>query len=91
VADAKFELLIMATAVKEYFLRNGRFPDSVNKRRIPLSNPSIIDPFSSEALKMKTGSEECICYSFGPDQKDDDARITYDPTRTELLAGEILS
>jgi hypothetical protein len=90
LADAKYELVIMTTSVKEFFLNNGRFPDNSGELKIPLSNPSVLDPFSSKTLKMKTGVDECICYSFGPDRKDDNAGFSYDPTNGLMSEGDVI-
>lgn len=91
VAETKFQLLRAATAARYRLLTTGSFPAQPSAFAPPLTQTIPTDPFTSAPLLFSSyGAQAFICHSVGPDQKDNGARIEYDPTNGTLSAGDIL-
>jgi hypothetical protein len=88
-ADAEFELLRMATAAKYRLVTQGDFPTSSSGFAPLLSQGPPNDPFADGPLRFVLTTGPLICYSIGPDKKDNRATIEYDPMNRTTSAGDI--
>jgi len=89
VSYAKFELVRMATAAKRHFISQGSFPTVPQDFAPLLAEGPPRDPFSKDPLRFIPGSDPFACYSIGPDDKDDRAEFSYDPTNGTKSPGDI--
>lgn len=89
-SNALFQNLRMATAARMRLLTTGKFPTNNTEfgPLLPVGPP--LDPFTSAPLKMISTPEKFTAYSVGPDETDDRAQITYDPTNGTLSAGDVI-
>ena len=90
MADTEFHLLRMAIAAKYYLLNNGKFPQKNEDFSLLLKQDLPKDPFGTSSLKFISKKEEFTCYSIGPDEKDQEANISYDPTNGAMSQGDII-
>ena len=90
IVDARFELLRMATAVRYRFVLRGEFPRTPDQFGPLLSEGLPKDPFSDGPLKFIMTTDSLVCYSIGPDGRDDRVAIEYDPTNGSLSPGDML-
>jgi len=88
-ADAKFQLVRMAAAAKYCFVTQGAFPRSAEEFAPLLSNGPPKDPFGTEPLKFFSDPSLFTCYSIGPDEQDNRATVSYDPTNGIASRGDI--
>lgn len=93
VADAKFQLLRMATAAWYHFLKQGNFPREAKDFAPFLPDGPPADPFASAPLRFSAdpATGGLNCYSIGPDKTDDGAAIDYDPSNDTYSAGDIVT
>ena len=89
VANAKFENVRMAAAVKYRLLKEDRFPLNHNEFAPFLKERLPQDPFTSSPMRFISSQDQLVCYSVGPDQQDDSAKIEYDPTNGTTSGGDI--
>ncbi len=89
-ADAKFQLVRMATAAKYRFVTQQAFPQNAEQFAPLLPEGPPTDLFSSEPLKFIAGPDSFTCYSVGPDEQDDRAAVSYDPTNGTESCGDII-
>jgi hypothetical protein len=89
VVDSKFELVRAATAAKYRVVSTGEFPKSNGEFGpfLPLGPPK--DPFGDGPMRFLPTTDSLICYSIGPDRRDDHARIEYDPTNGTISVGDL--
>jgi len=91
VTDMKFQLLRMSTAAKYRLITTGDFPSS-EKEFAPLLPDGIpLDVFVKNAPLhfLRRSPEEFIVYSFGPNNVDETAAFSYDPTNGTSTPGDI--
>jgi hypothetical protein len=89
VVDSRFALLRMATAARHRLISRGEFPKSSDQFGPLLQEGPPKDPFSSGPLRFTAIGDSLLCYSLGPDRRDDHATIEYDPTNGTLSGGDI--
>lgn len=89
-ADAQFQLLRMATAARYHFLKTGRFPAAANEFDLLPLGVLPTDPFGNGPLRFAQKPDALVCYSVGPDGKDDGGAITYDPSNGTKSGGNIV-
>jgi hypothetical protein len=89
VADAKFQLVRMATAAKYRFISEQAFPRSAEEFVPLLPDGPPKDPFAEEPLKFIAAPEKFTCYSIGADEEDNRATVSYDPTNGTVSRGDI--
>jgi hypothetical protein len=89
VADARFELIRMATAARFRLVTEGRFPDGASAFGPLLPGGPPRDQFSTGPLRFFATTDALVCYSVGPDRGDGRAAIEYDPTNGTVSAGDI--
>ena len=63
---AELHITQTGLALLQYKQKQGTFPDSLEKLNLKNTN----DPFSDRPLIYKSGGQDFILYSIGPDQKD---------------------
>lgn len=88
---AQVSLIHSGVAAKHQFFKEGKFPNSETFSAL-LMNPDS-DPFADYQKPLKWIAESpdlFTIYSIGPDQKDNKARITYDPTNGTISPGDII-
>lgn len=90
VSDAQFQNLRLATAARMRMLTTDKFPANNSEFGPYLTAGPSPDPFASAPLKIISTPEKFTAYSIGPDEKDDRAQITYDPTNGTLSAGDVI-
>ena len=90
VADARFQLLRTATAVKHRLVTKGDFPDDTTPFTPLLADGPTTDPFSNKPLLYFSQDDQFVCYSVGPDETDDAAQVAYNPTNGTTSVGDIL-
>jgi hypothetical protein len=90
VSDAKFQLLRMATAARERFLQGGGFPETREAFAPFLPKGLPQDPFTSFPLRFAASADSFLCYSFGPDERNQLGAVTYDATNGTLSAGDVV-
>jgi len=90
VANAKLQILKTATAAKYRFVKSRKFPKENSDFAPFLSGGPPKDPFSEEPIRCIPSEKYFTCYSVGPDQDDDLARIEYDPTNGTISSGDII-
>jgi hypothetical protein len=89
-ADVKFQLLRLAVASRYHLLKHGDFPDSLKDIDSTILKDVPRDYFhEGNPLKILKGPDKLTLYSTGPDQDDDQARISYDPTNGTKSDGDI--
>ncbi len=88
--DANFQLVRMATGAKRRFVAEQAFPGNVGEFLPLLPEGPPKDPFSSEPLKFIAAPETFTCYSIGPDEQDNGATVSYDPTNGIASRGDII-
>ena len=91
ITDMKFQLLRMSTAAKYRFITTGDFPSSEKEFAPFLPDGPPPDVFAKNAPLRFTRSSpnEFTVYSIGPDDIDDMASISYDPTNGTITPGDI--
>lgn len=89
ITDSRFELLRMGTAAKYRFLTNGDFPKTTVEFAPLLPDGPPKDRFTDGPLQFRLTTDSLICYSVGPDKRDDLAAVEYDPTNGTVSAGDI--
>ena len=89
VADAKFQALRMAAPAKRRFVAKGSFPKTAREFAPLLPDGPPPDPFSEYPMKWRNKWEAVVCYSVGPDGKDDRASEAYDPTNGTVSSGDV--
>ncbi len=89
-ADAHFQLVRMATAAKYRFFKYQAFPSSADEFAPLLPQGPPEDPFGLEPLKFLSAPESFTCYSVGPDEQDNRASVSYDPTNGTISGGDIV-
>jgi hypothetical protein len=86
-ARAQFELLRIATAMKLYRLETGGDVKSLQDL-VPKYLPAApVDVFAEGGKPCSVAPEP---HSIGPDKKDQEAALVYDPTNGTLSAGDIV-
>jgi hypothetical protein len=92
ITDMKFQLLRMSTAAKYRFITTGDFPSSEKEFAPFLPDGPPPDVFAKNAPLRFTRSSpnEFTVYSIGPDDIDDMASISYDPTNGTITDGDIV-
>lgn len=96
VARSKADLRTMAVALESYFVDNNRYPDEGNLGVLttPIAYITSLpsDTFATgQKLKYKkTGDNDWIMYSVGPDMQDNNADTIYDPTNGTISIGDII-
>ena len=71
---AQDRLLMVTCALRAYFKRHGRYPDSLQQLVPAYLNTLPPDPFSPQAHPLRyrrMANDRCRLYSIGPDQTDD--------------------
>ncbi len=91
VTTAKFEILRTATAAWYRAIKQGKFPETSEDFASLLPEGPPADPFDSEPLKFRTDDDLFVCYSYGPDEKDNRAAFAYDPTNGTISPGDIFT
>jgi hypothetical protein len=89
VVDGRFELIRSATAAKYRMVSTGEFPKSNAEFGPFLPQGPPKDPFSDGPMRFLSTTDSLICYSIGPDRRDNHARIEYDPTNGTFSAGDL--
>ena len=89
-ADVHFQLLRMAAAAKHRFITQQAFPRSAEEFAPLLPAGPPRDPFGSGPLGFFSSSDTYTCYSIGPDEMDDRAAVSYDPTNGTVSRGDII-
>ncbi len=89
ITETKSLLLVGAAAARYRFLKNGEFPKSAADFAPLLSGGPPEDPFGNQPLRFISEKEPFVIYSIGPDEKDNAASITYDPTNGTVSRGDI--
>jgi hypothetical protein len=91
VTDMKFQLLRMATAAKYRLITTGDFPSSEKEFAPFLPDGIPLDVFVKNAPLhfLRRSPEEFIVYSFGPNNVDETAAFSYDPTNGTITPGDI--
>ncbi len=88
--DANFQLLRMATAAKYRFVTQQAFPQNAEEFAPLLPDGPPQDPFTTAPLKFFSDPNLFTCYSIGPDEQDNRAAISYDPTNGIASPGDII-
>lgn len=88
-ADARLQLMRMAAAARHHLLKEGAFPQASDQFGPLLPDGPPPDPFSDEPLKYRSSGDEFVCYSVGPDGKDDAGGIEYHFFSAAGSAGDI--
>ena len=90
-ANAKFQLLRMAVAARDLYLRTKAFPSAAADFTFLSKEGLPKDAFKPTApLGFAQTPEQFICYSVGPDVTDDHGAIEYDPTNGTTSRGDIV-
>lgn len=91
IAESRFDLARMTLAAKGHFIATGVFPSSETEFAPLLPQGLPVDRFSSnnEKLKFIPNLEPFLCYSIGPDKKDDRGQLKYDPSNGVLSSGDL--
>jgi hypothetical protein len=90
-AQSQFQLIRATVAGRHHFLRTGAFPRNASEFAPLLPAGPPPDPHKpSEALGFRTDADQFLCYSVGPDQKDDAGTIVYDPTNGTKSQGDVV-
>lgn len=88
--DITLDLARMTAAAKYCLLATGAFPMKLEDFSPLLPDGLPLDAFTEhDRLKFIPGSEPFVCYSVGPDGKDDLAAIKYDPSNGTVSGGDI--
>jgi hypothetical protein len=90
IVDARFELLRVATAARYRFVVLGEFPSTPDQFGPLLGEGFPKDPFFNGPLRFIMTTDSLVCYSVGPDGRDDRVAIEYDPTNGSLSPGDML-
>ncbi len=90
-AEAKFQLLRMATEAKYSYIFEGKFPEKPEDFNRLLKGGIPKDSFSLYPLRFIPNQDTFICYSIGPDNQDNQATIEYDPTNGTISDGDIFT
>ena len=78
--QARFRLVLLALALKEYKQKHGAWPEYLDELEATGLQGSVLrDPFSEGKLRLKKAGQILLIYSIGPDGVDDQA-VDYDPT-----------
>jgi hypothetical protein len=88
--DVHFQLLRLAMAAKYRFVTQQAFPSSAGEFAPLLPDGPPKDPFGTEPLKFIAAPEKFTCYSIGPDEQDNQASVSYDPTNGTVSRGDIV-
>ncbi len=89
-ADAKLQNLRIAGVAKENYIVKKSFPKNNEDLMKYFGNNLPIDPFTKNPIRFITGENEFIAYSVGPDNIDDGAAFSYDPTNGTISSGDII-
>ncbi|MCX7765692.1 MAG: hypothetical protein N2246_03175, partial [Candidatus Sumerlaeia bacterium] len=89
VSVAKYQLLKVATAARQHLLKHDAFPKEDKELLSYFPDGLAKDPFSQHPLKYLSGADSFTCYSIGPDETDDKAKIAYDPSNGTVSGGDI--
>ncbi len=89
VTDANFQLVRMATGAKYRFVTQQAFPRSAEGFVPLLPDGPPQDPFTTAPLRFFSDPNLFTCYSIGPDEQDNRAAISYDPTNGTVSPGDI--
>lgn len=88
----KLNLLITASAIKLYQLKNGKLPENLQELMPGCLTKSPDDPFDNfNPLRYKIVDKGWIVYSLGPDKEDDDAALEYTETKANARGDIIFS
>ena len=90
VGEAKSRLLSAAAAARYGLLKQGRFPQNQADFAPLEPNGPPPDPFSDIPLRFIPRKESLFIYSLGPDEKDNKAAFSYDPTNGILSPGDLM-
>ncbi|MBX7245456.1 MAG: hypothetical protein K1X53_08150 [Candidatus Sumerlaeaceae bacterium] len=90
-ADARFEVARMAAAAKHEFLSAGSWPRTPADFGPLLPGGPPTDPHTSQPLSFFSANGDFVCYSWGPDETDNRAQLSYDPTNGTLSAGDLIT
>ena len=90
IIDARLQLLRTAVAANLHLLETGRFPSSPGDLFFKEKSNIPSDPFQKKGLKFFPGKTDFTCYSIGPDETDNNAALSYDPTNGAKSLGDII-
>jgi RNA polymerase sigma-70 factor, ECF subfamily len=91
VCHAYVALLHSGVAARHYLLTTGDYPSNSNHTKL-LPKGHDPDPFTNFQKPLRPGKNPdntWSLYSIGPDRKDNQAQIEYDPTNGTISAGDI--
>ncbi|MCB2154359.1 hypothetical protein KQI84_05700 [bacterium] len=90
-AFTHLSLLHTAAAAKYHFLETGEFPLGRGDFSPLLPDGPDVDPFDVKGspLRFIEDLDQWTLYSIGPDKKDQQASLAYDPTNGSLSPGDI--
>ncbi len=80
----------LAVALAMYKLEHGSRPEALSNLVPEEFDALPIDPFCGASFHYRNQTKGCELWSVGPDGKNDDARVTYDPTNGTLSAGDVI-
>lgn len=77
-------LLIAAARLRLQQMQTGRVPDNFQEFA-PLEKASLTDSFTNELFKLSIASDSILIYSVGPNQTDDNGKITNNLSEGDLV------
>jgi len=70
VADARRAVVAAAVAACRYRIAHGQWPDKLADLVPEYLGATPLDPFDGKSLRFKSGDNEIVIYSIGPDAID---------------------
>ena len=90
IANAKQEMVYLASATRVYQAQHQKEPDKLENLVPDLMVSVPKDPFSNLTFEYLNRGGEVTFYSFGPDTTDNQARLFYDPTNGTVSNGDVV-
>jgi hypothetical protein len=101
IETAQKNIKMVSTGCNSYHLDNNKFPDTLSQLTIHANylKGDPVDPFNNNtSLRYKyipnkesaAWKDDYFVWSIGPDEKDQDAKLIYDPTNGLTSSGDIV-
>lgn len=92
-AETRFQLVRTAAAAWRNYLKDGKFPTTPKDFAPLLPGGPPSDPFGKAPLRFRedAAKKEFLCYSIGPDLRDNGGATNYDPSNGTFSSGDIVT
>lgn len=95
IAEAKYQLQELQNALKSFYTENETYPENLFNLTTPVAYIARIpadpfSPFEAEFNYKKLGDTDFLLWGIGPDGKNDEGQIIFDPTNGITSSGDIV-